>query len=350
MIRVKPTYTYSFDVTSCEQFNASFVGQDIVLDSYNLPTGAILLQSETDTVYDNAGNKTGTLHNYYYDDATHLFATRNETFNSKGDDLIDVIKYPHDFVATGNVYQTMLNRNMIAPPISYQQTKNSNQLTLTTINYKDWYNNGKLLLPQTVSKQVLSNTAETLINFDNYDNYGNILQQEKTLAPPAAYQWGYSNLYPVAQATNATSNDIFYDSFEEGDGTSINGDSKTGHYSYNSSTTYSKPLSGLSGGTYTLSYWLKSGGSWSYVVNTNVQVTGSTYTISLSGQIDDVRFYPTKAQMTTYTYDPLIGMTSKADAKGETTYYEYDTFQRLLNIKDKDGNIIKSYTYHYQGQ
>ncbi len=56
------------------------------------------------------------------------------------------------------------------------------------------------------------------------------------------------------------------------------------------------------------------------------------------------------AQVTTYTYNPLVGMTSSTDAKGETTYYEYDTFQRLMNVKDKDGNIIKHMDYHYQGQ
>ncbi|MGN8068041.1 hypothetical protein [Mucilaginibacter sp. 22184] len=56
------------------------------------------------------------------------------------------------------------------------------------------------------------------------------------------------------------------------------------------------------------------------------------------------------AQVTTYTYDPLVGMTSSTDPKGETTSYEYDGFQRLMNVKDKDGNIVKHLDYHYQGQ
>jgi YD repeat-containing protein len=43
-------------------------------------------------------------------------------------------------------------------------------------------------------------------------------------------------------------------------------------------------------------------------------------------------------------------MTSATDAKGMTTYYEYDGYQRLMNIKDQQGNIIKQIDYHYQGQ
>jgi len=54
----------------------------------------------------------------------------------------------------------------------------------------------------------------------------------------------------------------------------------------------------------------------------------------------------TKALVTTSTYDPLAGMTSKTDAAGRTTYFEYDAMGRLADIKDLNGNIIKTYRYH----
>jgi YD repeat-containing protein len=57
-----------------------------------------------------------------------------------------------------------------------------------------------------------------------------------------------------------------------------------------------------------------------------------------------------QAQVTTYTYQPLVGMTSATDAAGQTTYYEYDGLQRLKKVKDQDGNILKNYVYHFQGQ
>jgi hypothetical protein len=56
------------------------------------------------------------------------------------------------------------------------------------------------------------------------------------------------------------------------------------------------------------------------------------------------------AQVTTYTYRPLVGMTSMTDAKGMTTYYEYDGFQRLRLVRDHKQNIVKTYCYGYAGQ
>jgi YD repeat-containing protein len=56
------------------------------------------------------------------------------------------------------------------------------------------------------------------------------------------------------------------------------------------------------------------------------------------------------AQVTTYTYAPLIGMTTQTDPNGRTTYYEYDPFNRLKLIKDQNGNIVKQFCYNYANQ
>ncbi|UZJ63161.1 hypothetical protein OKW96_11585 [Sphingobacterium sp. KU25419] len=53
---------------------------------------------------------------------------------------------------------------------------------------------------------------------------------------------------------------------------------------------------------------------------------------------DEIRIYPDNAQITTYTYDPKIGMTSKTDARGQTEYYEYDAMKRLIRILDMNKN------------
>ena len=64
--------------------------------------------------------------------------------------------------------------------------------------------------------------------------------------------------------------------------------------------------------------------------------------------IDEVRLYPQDAFMTTYTYQPQVGMTSKCDERGQVTYYEYDALNRLQAIRDNNNNIVKIIEYNYK--
>ncbi|ANH81493.1 hypothetical protein A8C56_11345 [Niabella ginsenosidivorans] len=66
--------------------------------------------------------------------------------------------------------------------------------------------------------------------------------------------------------------------------------------------------------------------------------------------IDEVRVYPKKAEMWTYTYDPMVGMTSETDPAGNIAIYDYDAFGRLSTVKDEKGNILKKICYNYAGQ
>lgn len=59
---------------------------------------------------------------------------------------------------------------------------------------------------------------------------------------------------------------------------------------------------------------------------------------------------PANTLTTTYTYRPLVGVSSITDPKGNTVYYEYDSFNRLKQVKDQDGKILSANEYHYKGQ
>jgi hypothetical protein len=51
--------------------------------------------------------------------------------------------------------------------------------------------------------------------------------------------------------------------------------------------------------------------------------------------------------MTTYTHDPLKGITTQCDINNRITYYQYDSIGRLTLVKDQDKYIIKRLSYVY---
>ena len=53
------------------------------------------------------------------------------------------------------------------------------------------------------------------------------------------------------------------------------------------------------------------------------------------------------ALVTTYTYKPLVGITTMTDPHGITTKYDYDAFGRLSKVTHID-KAVESYEYHYK--
>jgi YD repeat-containing protein len=244
----------------------------------------------------------------------------------------------------------------------------------------------KLAAPVLLSGFSRCSVTSGTFTFDSrYENeinvlYNSIYGNTKSVATNntlKVYLWDYSNSYPIAETNNATFDQIAYTSFEaENPGNWTYGGtpiteltSPTGKKAYQVNNPISKD--GLSPvQTYIVSYWRNSNAGpytvagsisgngypksgrnvngWTYYEH---KVTGvSATSISGSGLIDEVRFYPKDALMTTYTYEPLIGMTSQTDANSRIIYYDYDAFGRLLYIKDQDKNIIKAIDYKYQQQ
>lgn len=70
----------------------------------------------------------------------------------------------------------------------------------------------------------------------------------------------------------------------------------------------------------------------------------------LRDELDKIRQGLPNAQITTYTYEPLVGVTSVTDARGYTSTYHYDEFSRLQYVKDAEGNILSENQYNYRPQ
>ena len=368
---------------------------------YKLHTGISHLISTTRISYRNGVAVTETTTNGY-ESPNHTLKTSDTTSNSNGDVIMNKYYYSFDYAnAADGVFSKMKSTNLLLP-VSTNTWKNNNLIAGNITQFYDFATSSTdmLIKPQKIyaletavpltalqanegtnwadqQTALLPNAFfKERANF-TYDGVtGKASQQQLTNGQVESYLWDYNNTYPIAEAKNADVLSIAYTSFEA-DGTGNwtispaardNTKGITGNSSYLLSIISNNNLSkaGLDAAkTYVVSYWTLNNTpytisgtiagypvkgvtnkGWTYYEH---HITGqTTITISGNGNIDEVRLYPSDAQMTTYTYDPLTGLTSSTNAKGETTYYEYDPFQRLMNIRDKDGNILKHMEYHYQ--
>ncbi len=68
---------------------------------------------------------------------------------------------------------------------------------------------------------------------------------------------------------------------------------------------------------------------------------------TLINVFNEVRTKLPSAFVTSYTYTPMVGVTSTTDARGQSAFYSYDGLGRLKEIRDHDNFLLNSYSYHY---
>jgi len=223
----------------------------------------------------------------------------------------------------------MQNKNMINVVIEEQKSQfknNTTALTGGTIN-KFTKQNGLIVAGGKYSLE-LNNPSSDLtassinasgalifhpnyikkLTYDKYDTNGNILQYHLSDNTNTSFIWSYNGSMPVMKGDNVT-----YDIL-------------------NAAVI-------AAGATYMETFW---NGFNNIVTDAAQQTTWKNFNTALRSNASLAN-----AQVTTYTYSPLVGMTSSTDPNGIITYFEYDSFGRLKNVKDKDQNILKSNQYHY---
>lgn len=294
---------------------------------------------------------------------------------------------------------TMQKRTMVNPIIEkreYENTLNT-ELSSTENKFKVW--DANVVEPHYIHTSLKGNTSERIMTFLSYDNKGNLLAFKPRGKANTNVLWGYGNNYPIASTVNAIAGETFFDSFEEsGTWNGIVADNTRYHAGraaakienptgseqvYHSTKWLNISLSSpkkfhYSGWVYSdgptadIYLFMKRAGetgSYSYVDNVSATETNKWVYIEKDFEVpadvtqlniridnngggnvwfDDIRLHPSSAQMISYTYDPLIGITSQTDTNNRITYYDYDAFGRLKTIKDQDGNIIKTLEYHYK--
>lgn len=247
------------------------------------------LSKSTETIYDSTGNNpVTTITNYEYINPLHNQLTSQTTTTSSGDTIETKYSYAHEENNTA-----LIAKNMIGIPLKTEVKRNGELLSTQETVYKDWGNN--LLAPEIIKTAKGNQSLENRIKYNVMDNTnGNPLEIEQVGGIKIVYIWGYNKTQPIAKIENAT---------------------------YAQVQPFEANLQTLSN-------------------------TGSE--TNLINALNILRTSLPNAMITTYTYKPLIGISTITDPKGNTQTYHYDSFNRLQFVKDAQGNILSENEYHYK--
>ncbi len=338
-----------------------------------------LPDSSSSTAYSYQGGQTKSVissSKYIYNESFALALTRS--VDSKGKVIVKRTWYPYDYTdIPGTAIADLKQKYIIDIPVKEESSVNGkltggaviayNTVGLPVAGYA--YENAVLSDAIAHNSGVLIPSNYALKSSLYYNNQGRIVKSVTSGNDVSSFIWDYSGEYPIAKIAGADTSTVAYTSFEaDGKGGwsfsgSITADisSPTGAKCYNASGGITKTA--LTNGTYIVSYWGKTGsvnvngsgpsrtgktiGGWTYYEH---ELSGTSITISGGNYIDELRLYPKGAQMKTYTYKPLIGISTECDVNNKIIYYEYDSFNRLNLVRDQDKNILKRICYNYAGQ
>ena len=303
-------YNFPSEIQVCDSSNQII---------YQRTSGTQDLFSTTEKEYSDVGiiEKTTTRS---YDYAKH-YQLKNTTFTDSKDDVLETINYyPADVGGLSSLGYDNLTIgeynaihklkastignptgiHQVATPVQVTTKKNSNVVSVLRNNFAI---QGSLVLPKGIETSKAGASLEQRIVYHGYDTKGNIQEVSKADGAHIVYIWGYNQTLPVAKIENAT---------------------------------YAQ-VSGYVAGIQTASN------------NDNDRTEGALGNEGvLRTALANLRNALPNAQVTTLTYDPLIGATSITNSRGRTLYYIYDGFSRLQYVKDHEGNVISKTEYTYK--
>lgn len=280
------------------------------------------ISSETTVTYTKIDSIVSTT-DYSYSDGD-FYPILTQTDNSMTGRTISVMNYMNEYLDNGK-FDNLKSKNIIKNPIesvdmkvtganekivkgtiySYDQFGNMNKVeVLETLNpiartaFK-FSNRALGILPSNGQKAVYSADSrykEELVILQ-FDKYKNPIEAKKAFGPVVSYLWGYDGKYPIAEITNVAYSEVF-------------------------SILTQPVIDGLNA----------------------INVTD----VAINTAMTKLRSSLSKAMVTSYTYQPLVGMRSKTDARGVTEFYEYDGMQRLKAVLDHLNYVTSSMDYNYR--
>lgn len=235
-----------------------------------------------------------------YDDSINVEPINDEPANPIPVTEMDYLHYQHRIVPIDVI--TFKDENN-------DGTADDSELLSKSHTEFNWYD--EILEPGRIFTSKGNDPLEERIKFHDYDKKGNPLEVSKSDGTHIIYVWGYNGTQPIAKIDNA---------------------------SYNS-----------------LSEELKDAITLAEKASDDDNdscINASCKEQLLRVALNSLRNHPelSNSMVSTYTYDPQIGVTSMTDPRGYTMYYEYDSYNRLKLVKDQDRNILSKNDYNYGSQ
>lgn len=233
---------------------------------------------------------------YQYDQPVHGLVSKIYVLNSKGSPVIDSLFYPQDLTLAGGeeiARQKLVANYQIAAMIEKRAYSNLSKDIKHTV-FKQLSNSNP------VQDKLLTNTGklggfETVLTFTDFDSKSNLLGFIGRDGLVKSYLYGYKSQLPVAEVVGAPYSQV---------------------KNYITQSILDNPTS-----------------DW-----------------QIRSHLAGLRTSFPGALIRTFTYKPLVGITSETDQSGKTIFYEYDDFSRLSIVRDQDSNIIKKICYNLAGQ
>lgn len=287
----------------------------------------------------------GLTRSVFYKYNSRLQVSSDSTVNSNGNYSVNRYEYPYNISDPG--YDLLAGQNRISKPVRISGWVNGIQRASQQTFYKNWVSQGLIAEPLRVEVW-RDGVRYTETEYTQYTDTGKPVTRLSRDGIISTLIWNTDQTQVIAEVFGARAGEIFFTSFEkgEGQGNSLPGDSRCGTLSKTGG--FTRAMTGLSiTTTYRLTWFEKIGTVWQFKSRDVKSDQTGYFLISLTGQVDDVRFHPVHAQMTSYTLEPLTGITSVTDPNNITTRYEYDLSGRLITISDSEKNILTKHQYQY---
>jgi|GEM_PF-6410816 len=304
-----PQKKFLEDIALSHYYNRFHRSMFYYITKANYYERSLRLKSTKRTQYFPSGNSLQEITNLDYSPYQYDLISQKSML-PEGGTLEKRFKYINDISPGNNDYTSF---GLTGIPLVIEIFKNNKQTSKTKVAYgRDWIGHEHMLPSKIESiKTSTINASEEIanqMNITQYDNRGNILEYSTESNIPTTMIWGYNQTLPIAKIEGSA---------------------------YSNINQYTADI----------------------IAKSNADTDLPTEQ-ALINALDVFRKNPALAnyQITTYTYNPLIGVTSITPPSGMREIYIYDTANKLKEVKqmqkDSSGNFIyktvKENNYNYK--